>query len=54
MDFSPEEKKLSLRIYEVVKQVPWGQVTNYGAVAQIVGAGCDARLVGYAPSRVAR
>ena len=52
MNISPEAQSLFPRIYEVVKQVPWGQVTTYGAVAQIVGAGCDARLVGYAMAGV--
>ncbi len=45
---SSEAELLFPRIYEVVKLVPWGKVTTYGAVAQIVGRGCDARLVGYA------
>lgn len=49
---NPADKTLFPRIYEIVKQVPWGQVTTYGAVAQIVGAGCDARLVGYAMAGV--
>jgi methylated-DNA-protein-cysteine methyltransferase-like protein len=40
--------KLFARIYEVVKQVPRGKVASYGQIAQIVGAGCDARMVGYA------
>jgi methylated-DNA-protein-cysteine methyltransferase related protein len=41
------------RIYEVVKQVPPGRVTTYGAVAQVVGEeGCDARLVGAAMALV--
>ena len=30
------------------RQVPRGKVTTYGDVAQLVGQGCDARLVGYA------
>ena len=48
VNVSPEAQSLFPRIYEVVKQVPRGQVTTYGAVAHIVGRGCDARLVGYA------
>jgi methylated-DNA-protein-cysteine methyltransferase-like protein len=48
VDLTPEARSLFPKIYEVVKQVPWGTVTTYGAVAHIVGAGCDARLVGYA------
>lgn len=35
-------------IYLVVQQVPQGQVTTYGQVAEIVGRGVDARVVGYA------
>ena len=34
------------RIYEVVRAVPPGRVTTYGAIGQIVG--CPARVVGYA------
>ena len=40
----PDE--LAPRIYEVVKQVPAGCVATYGEIAQVVGAGCDARHVG--------
>ena len=35
-------------IYEVVRQVPAGRVTSYGAVAAAIGAKSGARLVGYA------
>jgi len=38
---------LNEKIYAVVRQVPAGRVTTYGAVAKIVG-GCTARMVGYA------
>jgi methylated-DNA-protein-cysteine methyltransferase-like protein len=45
----PEQgNKLFARVYEVVKQVPRGKVASYGQIAEIVGAGCDARMVGYA------
>lgn len=36
------------RIYQVVRQVPSGQVATYSDIAQIVGGGCDARIVGNA------
>ena len=36
------------RIYEVVKQIPPGRVTSYGAIAGYIGAGGSARLVGWA------
>ncbi len=42
---------LRLRIYEVVRAVPSGQVATYGDIAAIVG-GCDARTVGYALNAV--
>ena len=42
------DNKLFARIYQVVKQVPRGKVASYGQIAQIVGKGCDARMVGYA------
>ena len=52
VDLTPEARSLFPKIYEVVKQVPRGTVTTYGDVARIVGAGCDARLVGYAMAGV--
>src|SRR5437870_4752331 len=42
------EHRLYQRIYQVVQQVPRGRVATYGDIAAIVGAGCDARTVGYA------
>jgi methylated-DNA-protein-cysteine methyltransferase related protein len=48
MPISPSQQALFSRIYEIVRQTPRGKVTTYGDVAQRVGEGCDARLVGYA------
>ncbi|HEY4721581.1 MAG TPA: MGMT family protein [Anaerolineae bacterium] len=48
MQIDPQTRALFPRIYQVVRQVPRGQVTTYGDVAAIVGQGCDARIVGYA------
>jgi methylated-DNA-protein-cysteine methyltransferase-like protein len=36
------------RVYDVVRQIPFGRVTNYGAIAKYLGAAKSARLVGYA------
>lgn len=36
------------RVYEVVRLVPKGRVTSYGAIANFLGAGGSARMVGYA------
>ncbi len=36
------------KVYEVVRQVPYGRVTSYGAIATYLGAPRSARMVGYA------
>ena len=36
------------RVYEVVRQVPYGKVTTYGTIALFLGAARSARTVGYA------
>jgi methylated-DNA-protein-cysteine methyltransferase-like protein len=35
-------------VYEVVKLVPYGRVTSYGAIAKYLGAAKSSRTVGYA------
>lgn len=35
-------------VYEVVKLIPYGRVTSYGAIAEYLGAKRSARMVGYA------
>jgi methylated-DNA-protein-cysteine methyltransferase related protein len=35
-------------VYEVVRLVPKGRVTSYGAIARYLGAARSSRLVGYA------
>ncbi len=48
MQIDPQTRALFPRVYDIVRQVPRGKVTTYGDVAQLVGPGCDARVVGYA------
>ena len=36
------------RVYEIVRQVPYGRVTSYGAIARFLGTGGSARMVGWA------
>jgi methylated-DNA-protein-cysteine methyltransferase related protein len=36
------------RVYEVVKQIPPGKVTSYGAIARCLGTTGSARMVGWA------
>ena len=35
-------------VYDVVRQIPQGRVTNYGAIARYLGSGGSARMVGWA------
>lgn len=36
------------RVYEVAKQIPYGKVTSYGAIAEFLGSKGSARMVGWA------
>ncbi|HUH29067.1 MGMT family protein [Gelidibacter sp.] len=36
------------KVYEVAKQIPYGRVTSFGAIANFLGAAKSARMVGYA------
>lgn len=42
------EQSFYEQVYEVVKLIPKGRVTSYGAIAKCLGAGKSSRLVGYA------
>jgi methylated-DNA-protein-cysteine methyltransferase-like protein len=43
-----EPRDIYEAIYNVVRAVPYGRVTTYGAVAAAIGAKSGARMVGYA------
>ena len=36
------------RVYTVVRQIPYGKVTSYGAIAKALGTARSARMVGWA------
>ncbi len=36
------------RVYAVARQIPYGKVTSYGAIAKVLGATRSARMVGWA------
>ncbi|MDA3891784.1 MAG: MGMT family protein [Salinivirgaceae bacterium] len=36
------------KVYKVVREIPAGRVTNYGAIAKFVGSPQASRMVGYA------
>ncbi len=44
----PKDKNFYERVYAVVRQIPYGKVTSYGAIAKAIGAPKSARMVGYA------
>lgn len=46
-------KDLYERIYEIVREIPVGKVTTYGAIARAIGIGRSSRMVGYALNAVA-
>ena len=37
-----------LDVYEIVKLIPKGRVTSYGAIARYLGTGMSSRMVGWA------
>lgn len=36
------------KVYTIVRQIPYGKVTSYGAIAKVLGAARSARMVGWA------
>lgn len=43
-----EEPSFFEQVYQVVEQIPKGRVTSYGAIANCLGSGLSARMVGWA------
>lgn len=43
-----EEQNFFDKVYEVARQIPYGRVTSYGAIAKYLGAARSARMVGWA------
>ncbi len=36
------------KVYQVVRKIPYGKVTSYGAIAKAIGSPQSSRMVGYA------
>lgn len=47
-DFQKNKQSIYDAIYDVVRKIPKGRVTSYGAIAAAIGTRSGARLVGYA------
>jgi methylated-DNA-protein-cysteine methyltransferase related protein len=45
---SSTEKSFFEDVYEIVRMIPKGRVTSYGAIAQYLGTRLSARMVGWA------
>lgn len=45
---NPANDNFFERVYTVVRQIPYGKVTSYGAIAKTLGATRSARMVGWA------
>ncbi|WP_296143171.1 MGMT family protein [uncultured Flavobacterium sp.] len=43
-----KEENFFQRVYQVARQIPYGKVTSYGAIARFLGATGSARMVGWA------
>jgi len=43
-----EEPNFFDKVYDVARQIPYGRVTSYGAIAKYLGAARSARMVGWA------
>ena len=45
---TPKEYSFFTDVYDVVRQIPKGKVTSYGAIANYLGTKLSARMVGWA------
>ena len=50
----PKETDFFSRVYAVVKKIPYGRVTSYGALAAYIGSKGSARMVGWAMNGAGR
>ncbi len=44
----PETLNFFDKVYQVARQIPYGRITSYGAIAKYLGAPRSSRMVGYA------
>ena len=48
MQYHPKTKDFFQNVFDVVRLIPKGRVTSYGAIAKYLGSGGSARMVGWA------
>jgi methylated-DNA-protein-cysteine methyltransferase-like protein len=44
----PSDENFFERVYVVARQIPFGKITSYGAIAKVLGSARSARMVGWA------
>jgi methylated-DNA-protein-cysteine methyltransferase related protein len=49
-----EKENFFEKVYDVVRQIPYGRVTSYGAIAEFLGSKGFSRMVGYAMNAAGR
>ena len=48
MQYTPKTKDFFQNVFDVVRLIPKGRVTSYGAIAKYLGTGGSSRMVGWA------
>jgi methylated-DNA-protein-cysteine methyltransferase-like protein len=48
MEYTPKTKDFFQNVFDVVRLIPKGRVTSYGAIAKYIGTGGSSRMVGWA------
>ena len=48
MQYTPKTKDFFQNVFDVVRLIPKGRVTSYGAIAKYIGTGGSSRMVGWA------
>ncbi len=54
MNYSDQTLGFFDKVYEVVRHIPEGKVTTYGAIARYIGSGGSSRMVGWAMNGAGR
>lgn len=45
---TPDKTNFFEDVFDIVRQIPKGRVTNYGSIAKFLGTGLSSRMVGWA------
>jgi len=45
---NPDSDNFFEKVYAIARQIPYGKVTSYGAIAKAIGSAQSARMVGWA------